>query len=121
VVDYPVLYLPTAMSCPYSVTMEAQVPSAPFFLPQGFDVDHSPEEEEYNELPIARDHLPWNVIGLPPRSREPSVVALEPPKHPTVEDWDKIKPVFTKLYRTENKPLKDVQSIIEQHHGFVAT
>jgi hypothetical protein len=49
------------------------------------------------------------------------VAPLAEPTYPTTEDWASIKPVFTKLYITEDKTLKEVQTILEQDNGFSAT
>lgn len=100
--------------------MEAQVYSAPFPMQQGFDLNQF-MGDDFHELPTFQNSTTWNVTNLAYPSREPSVVALEPPKYPTAQEWDKIKPVFTKLYRTENRPLREVKDILERNHGFVAT
>jgi Clr5 domain len=54
-------------------------------------------------------------------SREPSVTPLAQTRYPTTEEWAGIKPVFTKLYISEDRTLKEVQTILEQKHGFSAT
>lgn len=63
----------------------------------------------------------WEPISLPYRSREPSVIAPETLKYPSAEEWDKIKPVFTKLYSRENRTLKEVKVMLEKNHDFIAT
>jgi Clr5 domain len=80
------------------------------------------EEEEYNRPPMYQNNSPWNPAILPYRSREPSVASPETTesKHPSPQDWDNIRPIFTKLYSTEDRKLKDVKSILERNHGFVA-
>ena len=79
-------------------------------------------EDDYNQLPLFGNNSPWNVAILPYRSREPSVAAPEPTelKRPSPQDWHNIRPLFTKLYSKEDRTLKDVKSMLERDHGFVA-
>lgn len=77
-------------------------------------------DEDCNGDSIILGNVPWEAAGLAYQSRQPSVVATEPPKHPSTRDWERIRPVFTRLYSTENRPLKDVKRILEQDHRFVA-
>lgn len=93
--------------------MESQWPSTPFSMQQGFDLSH--------ELPLFGPHASWNTVDLAYRSREPSVIATEPPKYPNHEDWESIRPVFTKLYSSENRSLKEAKRTLERDHGFIAT
>lgn len=65
--------------------------------------------------------IEWEATALVIRSRGPSVAPSAQPKYPTAEAWAGIKPVFTKLYIAEDKTLKEVQTILEQDHGFSAT
>lgn len=60
---------------------------------------------------------------LPYRSREPSVATsfVSQPRYPTPEKWASIRPVFTKLYITEDKTLNEVKAILERQHKFSAT
>lgn len=123
-------------------------PFAPFSTDQGLVLSDF-MEVDYNELLNFREPALWNTTDLVYRSREPSVVAPtehpewpehpehqqhqqyqqqaepseppEPQRYPSAEDWKKIRPVFTNLYSTEDKTLKDVKEIIERDHGFVAT
>jgi hypothetical protein len=44
-----------------------------------------------------------------------------PNRHPTTEDWEFYRPVFTRLYRDENRTLKDIKSIMRDVYGFNAT
>jgi Clr5 domain len=102
--------------------MEAQGLSTQPSIQHGFSVSQFLEEDYYNQLPMFEQNSPWNIASLPYRSREPSVPAPEPSKlkRPSPQDWHNIRPVFTKLYSTEDKTLKDVKSILERDHGFVA-
>lgn len=61
------------------------------------------------------------VHGLAYRSREPSVVPVRQEKYPTKEEWQDIKPIFTKLFINEDKPLNEVKAILERDRNFVAT
>ena len=79
------------------------------------------DDPSMNDLPIFQPHHPWEATGLAYRSREPSVLVLRPPKHPSTEDWNRIRPIFTKLYSKENKTLKEVKAILEREHDFFAT
>ncbi|KAF5545622.1 hypothetical protein FMEXI_6011 [Fusarium mexicanum] len=36
-------------------------------------------------------------------------------------EWEKIRPVITKLYQEEKRPLKEVMEVLEREHGFTAT
>ncbi len=134
----------------YSFQMEAQVPPASVPMQHGFVLGEFAEEANMdlammestmddlhmeeaplngffmddlsmNDLSIFRPHDPWEATGLAYRSREPSVLVPQPPKHPSTEDWNRIKPIFTKLYSKENKTLKEVKAILEREHGFYAT
>jgi hypothetical protein len=42
-------------------------------------------------------------------------------RHPNTEDWEFYRPIFTQLYRDENRTLKDVKSIMKNIYGFIAT
>jgi hypothetical protein len=42
-------------------------------------------------------------------------------KAPQVSDWERLRPVITRLYKEDVKPLKDVVSILREQHGFHAT
>ena len=89
-------------------------------IPQGQVYEMS--DENFNGVSTFPEHIPWEATGLAYRSRDPSVVASTGPlKYPSIADWEKIRPVFTKLYSTENRPLKDVKRMLEREHSFVAT
>lgn len=51
-----------------------------------------------------------NSMNIPVRAR-----------YATAEDWERNRALFTRLYRDENKTLKEVKSIMEERHGFFAT
>jgi Clr5 domain len=72
--------------------------------------------EEYIEPPIFQDYPSWELNNLPYRSRETSVVVAS-----STQEWDTIKPVFTDLYSTQKKPLKEVMEILKRDRAFVAT
>jgi Clr5 domain len=103
-----------------SVTVETQVPSTPFSKQQGFHLSHF-LEDAHNRFPIFQEHASLNTTSLAYRSRVSSVAVPQPATYPSVQDWDKIKPAFIRLYRTEERTLKDVRSILKRDHGFVAT
>lgn len=42
-------------------------------------------------------------------------------RYATAEDWERYRALFTRLYRDENKPLKEVKSIMKEKYGFNAT
>jgi hypothetical protein len=37
------------------------------------------------------------------------------------DQWDAKRPIITKLYQEEKRPLKEVMDILEKEHGFTAT
>jgi len=61
--------------------------------------------------------------------RDPNVVleqndgqVLSPPSYPpTRQDWEDYRAVFTQLYRTEDRSLKEVMSIMASQYKFKAT
>lgn len=81
-----------------------------------FDISHS----DINETTASTDHVPREASGLVYRSREPSLLASQATQHPNDQEWQDIKPVFERIYNTENRTLKDVKTILERDHGFVA-
>ena len=42
-------------------------------------------------------------------------------RYPTMEDWNRHRGLFTKLYLEENKTLNEVKSILKEQYGFNAT
>jgi hypothetical protein len=42
-------------------------------------------------------------------------------RYATTEDWERYRALFTRLYRDENKTLKEVKSIMKEKYGFNAT
>jgi hypothetical protein len=66
------------------------------------------------------DPAQWNAPDLAYRPCEPSVIPRPEPRHPSREEWEEIRPIFTKLYITENRTLEDVRSILDRQYGFVA-
>jgi hypothetical protein len=36
-------------------------------------------------------------------------------------EWEKKRPIITKLYQEEKRPLKEVMEVLEREHGFTAT
>jgi hypothetical protein len=36
-------------------------------------------------------------------------------------DWDAVRPLITRMYKLEGKPLKEVMRIMETEHQFLAT
>jgi Clr5 domain len=78
--------------------------------------------EENNEPPVFQNYPSWEFTDQPYRSRETSVVvAPEIPRRLSTQDWDTIRPVFTDLYSTQKKPLKDVMEILKRDRAFIAT
>jgi hypothetical protein len=50
------------------------------------------------------------------------IQVLAPPSNPpTRQDWEVYRTIFTQLYRTENRKLKEVMSIMEAQYSFKAT
>ena len=48
--------------------------------------------------------------------------ALPPPSYPpTAKDWEAYRPLFTQLYSTENRTLKEVMDILRTQYNFRAT
>ncbi|ERF72318.1 hypothetical protein EPUS_02205 [Endocarpon pusillum Z07020] len=92
----------------------------PAFIQQELNLNqlHQNAHDTVDSLPDAQS---WNESTLVYRSREPSVIAAERPKYPSTQDWENIKPIFTKLYSTDNRALKDVKTILEKNYDFVAT
>jgi Clr5 domain len=70
---------------------------------------------------FGQNHVAWPSPTLAYRSRSTGFIEPEPVKNPNNQDWEDIRPIFTRLYSTENKWLKDVQDILSREHGFVAT
>ena len=60
--------------------------------------------------PIATSHFSNRALTHPTRSR-----------YPTTEDWEFFRPILTRLYRDENRTLKEVKSTMEATYGFRAT
>lgn len=81
-----------------------------------FDISHG----DINRTIGYADHVPWEASGLVYRLCEPSFLASQAPKNPNDQEWRDIKPVFERLYSTENRTLKDVRTILERDRGFVA-
>jgi hypothetical protein len=54
----------------------------------------------------------------PPKS--PTALQLRNKRVPT-EQWETIRPLFTRLYQEEKRPLKEVMEILERDHHFKAT
>ena len=52
---------------------------------------------------------------------EPSRPLTQPSDPPTAENWDSHRAIFTKVYRSEGRTLKDVKSIMATRYGFIAT
>jgi hypothetical protein len=75
------------------------------------NVHEAPVAQGPREVPdeIVQDS---NMTGLifPARTR-----------YATAEDWERYRPLFTRLYRDENKSLKKVRSIMKEKYGFNAT
>ena len=92
----------------------------PVFMRQELDLNQL-RQNSHSTLNSWPDVRSWNDTTLVHRSREQSVIAAERPKHPSAQDWENIKPIFTKLYSTENRALKEVKTILEEDHSFVAT
>ena len=62
------------------------------------------------------------VTDLSDNLDQDAIQALPLPSDPpTRQDWDAYRTIFTHLYRTENKPLKDIMSITADQYKFKAT
>jgi hypothetical protein len=51
----------------------------------------------------------------------PTVSERAQSQGPNQAEWERIKPILQRLYVVENRPLRDVVNILDQHHGFRAT
>jgi hypothetical protein len=60
--------------------------------------------------PIATSDFSNRAFTLPARNR-----------YPTTQDWEFYRPIFTWLYRDENRTLRDVKSLMKATYGFHAT
>ncbi|KAF7955624.1 hypothetical protein EAE96_004550 [Botrytis aclada] len=60
-------------------------------------------------------------IVKPPMLPPSKVTARPAPKEHSPEEWERQRLVFTQLYATEDKPLKEVMKIMENEYGFRAT
>lgn len=60
--------------------------------------------------PIATSDFSNRSFTLPARNQ-----------YPTTQDWEFYRPIFTRLYRHENRALEDVKSIMKATYGFHAT
>ena len=65
----------------------------------------------HNCSPIASTHAPA-ASSSRRRPKEPTKAGTE---------WERIKPLFKQLYMVENKPLKEVQQILETNESFKAS
>ena len=72
---------------------------------------------QVSELP-GQDHI---LYQTPFRSVPSNSTASPRRRHVTAEDWIANRDLFTRLYRDENKTLKEVMSIMETSYGFHAT
>jgi hypothetical protein len=78
----------------------------------------------WNKFDTLDQQEPVNVD--PPRLSECPVVQPwpqlpVPESPPTQRDWDNYRSTFTQLYQVEERPLKEVKELLEQHYGFKAT
>lgn len=77
------------------------------------DIQMRESSNSHNQVhshPITTSHVSNRALTLPTRNR-----------YPTTEDWEFFRPIFTRLYRDENRTLKEVKSIMEATYGFHAT
>jgi hypothetical protein len=82
--------------------------------------------ESYDVVPsqVAR---PWHtpLVDIEPEQDRPVegfvLPAIPPSDPPTAQDWENHREVFTKLYRSQGRKLKDVKDIMEKRYGFRAT
>lgn len=44
-----------------------------------------------------------------------------PGKRIPSSEWEKKRPIITRLYQEEKRPLKEVMEILQREHGFTAT
>lgn len=42
-------------------------------------------------------------------------------KSPQISDWERHRPLITKLYKEEGKPLRVVMRVLSEQYGFYAT
>jgi hypothetical protein len=72
------------------------------------------------EAPVAQVHqeVPDEIVQ---DSNMTGLVFPAQTRYATAEDWERHRPLFTRLYRDENKTLKKVKSIMKEKYGFNAT
>ncbi|TGO13121.1 hypothetical protein BTUL_0076g00210 [Botrytis tulipae] len=77
----------------------------------------------YNDTPTVPSNTaahanPSMVKPIVPPSK---ITARPAPKEHSAEEWERQRITFTKLYTTDDKPLKEVMKIMEDEYGFRAT
>jgi hypothetical protein len=86
-----------------------------------FSTQH-PLVEDLQMLEVLHSHsqLDSRSYAMSDSSDQVSTLPV-PNRHPTTEDWEFYRPIFTRLYRDENRTLKDIKSIMRDIYGFNAT
>lgn len=81
-----------------------------------------PNLYNYDDFTSPGDGLRSSIDRLPNLCESPQYNGYlpVPSNPPTVQDWQSFRPLFTRLYKDENRPWKEVQAILERDHGFKA-
>jgi hypothetical protein len=72
------------------------------------------------EAPVAQVH-PEVPDGTIKDSNMTGLIFPVRTRYATADDWERHRALFTRLYRDENKTLKEVKSIMKEKYGFNAT
>lgn len=73
------------------------------------------------ELSQDKAEITMSAIEKQRRDSPPFNKPLKYSYPPTANDWQRIKPLLTKLYRDDKKTLADITNILQQNHGFRAS
>jgi hypothetical protein len=97
-------------------------PLAEFCSSELFEDDNFPPSS-YDPAPedtsgLLEDNNPISSPYYPGSQDASALVYRVRPKYPTPQEWENIRPVFTKLYREENKTLPAVKEILQREYGF---
>lgn len=87
-----------------------------FNLSSHFDyVNNSGVLDQQEPMNVPIPYLPGSNVG------NPWPLLPAPAYPPTQQDWDNYRDIFTRLYQVQDRPLKEVKELLEQHYGFKAT
>jgi hypothetical protein len=81
-----------------------------------------PETRDINVQEAPATQVPPDVSdGIIEDSNMTGLIFPVRTRYATTEDWERYRALFTRLYRDENKTLKEVKSIMKEKYGFNAT